>query len=169
MKRKTISIIIVVGLLVSVGAVFAFAHGARWHGRGDWGRDDWGYHHRGYFGSGYDNPMSAEQYKAFGLQREAFIKETEALRAKLFDKTRELQRELDKDDPDVSKAAALQKEVSDFQAQLDQKRIEHMIAIRKIAPDQERGYARGGPMMGYGPQGGGPYMGYGPGGGYCWR
>ena len=49
-------------------------------------------------------------------------------------------------------AISLQKEISELEAQLDQKRIDHMIKVRKIDPDTGRGFAAMGPMMGYGDQ-----------------
>jgi Spy/CpxP family protein refolding chaperone len=70
-----------------------------------------------------------------------------------------MQSELAKAEPDAAKASGLQKEISELQAQLDQKRIDHMVEMRKVAPNAGRGYMRGGPMMGYGPRGGG----------YCWQ
>ena len=98
------------------------------------------------------------------------LKETEELRTNLFNKQRELQNELDKDAPDASTASGLQKKISVLQAQLDQKRIENMVEMRKIAPNAGRGFSGGGPMMGYGPKGDyGPMMGYGTrGGANCW-
>jgi len=46
----------------------------------------------------------------------------------------------------------LQKEISKLESELDQKRIDHMIKVRKIDPDAGRGFAAMGPMMGYGGQ-----------------
>ena len=83
------------------------------------------------------------------------MKETQELRSNLFEKERELQEEFSKEEPDASKASRLQKEISELQAQFDQKRIDHMVEMRKLAPKAGRGYMRGGPMMGYGPRGGG--------------
>lgn len=169
MKRTTI-IVISAAVLVSVGAIFAFAHSPDWGSSNGWGYHMRGWHHQGYYGPRYDNQMSKEQYEKFEKQREAFFKETEELRTSLFNKQSELQNELDKNAPDVSKASELQKEISELQAQMDQKRIENIVEMRKIAPNAGRGFPGGGPMMGYGPMRDfGPMMGYGPrGGGYCW-
>ena len=60
-------------------------------------------------------------------------------------------------DLDASKASRLQKEISELQAQFDQKRIDHMIETRKLNPNTGRGYMQGGPMIGS----------YGS--GYCWQ
>ena len=127
---------------------------------------------------GYDNEvanqMSSEEYKQFEQKREAFFNETQNIRTSLFEKERELQNALAKDEPDVAQASRLQKEISDLQSQFDQKRIEYMVEMRKLNPNAGRGYRGGGPMMGYnGPMmgDGGPMMGYGynGGGGNCWQ
>ena len=88
-------------------------------------------------------------------KRAAFFKETQDLRANLYEKERELQKELAKNDPDAAKASVLQKEISELQTQFDKKRIDHMLEIRELTPNAGRGYLNGGPMMGYGARGGG--------------
>jgi hypothetical protein len=68
-----------------------------------------------------------------------------------------------KSDADIQKATALQKEVSALQAGLDQKRLEHIMAMRKINPDAGRGFMMGDRGMGHGGKGhhgGGQGMGY---------
>ena len=67
--------------------------------------------------------------------------------------------ELFKENPDVSKAGALQKEISELESDLDQKRISHMIKIRKLNPNAGRGYMMGGYHTGYGNSSDDP----------CWR
>ena len=148
-----------IALLISIAAVSAFAHGPGWGRGGGWGHHGPGWHHPWGRGQGYNNPMGQEEYQQFEQKREAFFKETQALRTNLYGKERELQNELAKTDPDTAKASGLQKEISELQAQLDQKHIDHMIEMRKLNPNAGRGYMRGGPMMGYGPRGGG----------YCWQ
>ena len=151
--RNIRSIVIAAASIAVIGiAINAFAHGG-------WGHHGPGWHHRGDYGPGYDDQMSKEQYQQFEQKREAFFKDTQYLRANLYEKEGELQNELAKDEPDAAKASGLQKEISEIQAQLDQKRIDHMVEMRKLAPNTGRGFGRGGPMMGYGPRGGG----------YCWQ
>ena len=136
-------------------AINAFAHGGMgWSG--GWGHHGPGWHHRGGYGPGYGDQLTADEYKQFEQNREAFYSETQELRANLIEKERELQIELAKDKPDASKASRLQKEISALQSQFDQKRIEHMIEMRKLNPNFDRGGMAGGPMMGYGSYGGGP-------------
>jgi len=44
----------------------------------------------------------------------------------------------------------MQKEISEIDSELDQKRINHMIKIRKLDPNAGRGFMMGGYHMGYG-------------------
>ena len=138
--RSLKTVIIAVASAAVIGfAINAFAHGGM------------GWHHGGNFGSGYIDQMSKEEYKQFEDQREAFFKETRELRSGLLEKERELQNELAKESPNAAKASELQKEISELQTQFDQKRIDHMIEMRKLNPNIGRGFMRGGAMMGYGP------------------
>ncbi len=149
----TIAAVAVVGIGIN-----AFAHGGRGWG-GGWGHHQGGMHYQGNYGSRYNQDLSNEDYKQFEQKREAFFNETRELRADLNEKERELQNELVKDKLDASKASGLQKEISELRAQLDQKRIDHMVEMRKLNPKAGRGSMSGGPMMGNG-----PYK-----GGYCWQ
>ena len=159
MKRNTL-IFAGIALFVSIAAVSAFAHGPGWGRGGGWGHHGPGWHHRGDYGQRYDDQMSKEEYKQWEQKREAFFTETQDMRANLYEKERELQNELAKSEPDAAKASGLQKEISELQSKLDQKRIDHMIEMRKLNPNAGRGFTGGGgPMMGYGPRGGG----------YCWQ
>ncbi len=163
---KLINVIIIIASIAVLGiGINAFAHGGWGHHRG-------GMHYQGSYGNGNADQMSPETYKQFEQKREAFFSETQDLRTSLFEKERDLQSELAKSEPDVSKASRLQKEISDLQSQFDQKRIEHMVEMRKLNPNAGQGYRSGGPMMGSGgPMMGsrGSMMGSGfNGGGYCW-
>ena len=156
MRNAKLIIITIVSIAVIGFAFNAFAHGGGmgWGGgRGHHGR---GWHHMGdYDDQGYPDQMTKEQYKQLEQKREAFFKDTQDLRASLYEKERELQDELSKEELDSAKASGLQKEISEIRAQLDQKRLDHMIEMRKLAPNAGRRFMRGGPMMGYGPRGGG--------------
>ena len=151
-KMKQISIVAVVAVLGL--SAFAFADWGEGYGRmmgSGWHR-----------GGGYDNDLSDEQVAALQRQRAEFFKATEDVRQELEAKALALESELAKKDPDMSRAKALQKDISELRADLDQKRLEYDIQTGKSA----RGWGRGhGPMMGYGY---GPEMGYGhQGRGYC--
>lgn len=152
----------VVGFTVSAFAYDGMGYGR--HGRGNYGDGNC----PGYYGQGYNSQLSPEELKQVQQEREAFFKETEGLRNDMFEKRNALQSELDKETPDVASASKLQKELSDLKAQLDQKRLDHIVKMKKINPNAGRGF------MGQGGKHRGQMMGkgYGPGsgrgGGYCW-
>ncbi|NNK85644.1 MAG: periplasmic heavy metal sensor [Desulfobacterales bacterium] len=145
----TLAIIMVLGIGIN-----AFAHGSKGWG-GGWGRHHGDMHYQGEYGPRYNQDLSSEEYKLFEQRREAFLKETQELRTNLYELEGELQNELAKDDPDVLVASGLQKEISELQSQLDQKRIDHMVEMKKLNPKAGRGFMRGGSMMGYGSARGG--------------
>mgnify|MGYP001545988967 CR=1 FL=1 len=162
---RNIILTIAVMALAGIG-INAFAHGGMGRGGGMMGGYGGGGYHHGpgwHHGYGYDNDRGArwsdEDYRKFEEQREAFFKETQEIRSKLSDKERELQNELAQDNPDAAKASSLQKEISDLQSEFDQKRIEHMVEMRKQNPNMGKGFMGGGPGKGYGSSRGG----------YCWN
>jgi hypothetical protein len=169
--------------LAAVLAVASYAF-ADW-GRG-WGHRGYGPHHQGimeygagpgaqggefYCGSGPGtgagrSGLSDEQLERIEQQRQSFFTETEPLRQKLYEKKMALRSELAKENPDLGSAKQLQGEISDLRAEFDQKRLEHRIEMRKIAPES------GGAAMGRGgrsPRGGGYGSAHGYGRGPCWR
>jgi zinc resistance-associated protein len=165
--RSLRNVIIVLISIALVGfAVNVFAHGGGMMGRGNgWGDNSQGYHHRGGYGHGpmWGDQLSEEEVKQLEQARQKFFNDTKDLRDNLYTKERELRDELAKDEPDTAKASKLQKEISGLEAQFDQKRINHMVELKKLNPNIGRGYGRGHMMNG------GPMMGYGPReGGYCW-
>jgi len=157
--RTLRNIILTIAAVAVVGiGINAFAHGEMGRG-GGWGYHHGGMHYQGGYGSRYDQDVSNEEYQQLEQKREAFFNDTQALRTDLYAKERELQNELAKENPDAAKASGIQKEISELQSQFDQKRIEHVMEMRKLNPKAGRGYMGGGPMMGYGPSRGG----------YCWE
>ena len=169
--NKTGKIFMVLAVVAALGiAVTSFAG---W-GRGHW---DYGSHMgpgygmnrgmgdgpRGYGGPGYQSDLSDEDIAGLDKERRAFFEATSELRDELYQKELELRSELAKPEPDAKKAAGLQKEISNLEGQLDQKRLDQQIKMRKDFP--RFGY-RG---QGYGPRGMGRGMygggGYGRGGG----
>lgn len=159
-------ILITIALIAVLGiGINAFAHGGMGWG-GGWGHHRGGMHYQGGSGNGPVDQLNPEETKQFEQKREAFFSETQDIRTSLFEKERELQNELAKDEPDMAQASQLQKETSDLQSQFDQKRIEHMVEMRKLNPNAGRGYKSGGPMMGS--RGSMMGSGYNGGGGYCW-
>ncbi len=140
----TIASVVVIGIGVN-----AFAH-SEW-GSGYGGMGHYGAGMRCQYGSDYsgENPqLSKEEYIQFEEKRESFLKETRELRARLLEKKRELQGELARTEIDAAKASRLQQEISDLQAQFDQKRINHRVEMKKLNPNIGRGYMSRHQMMG---------------------
>lgn len=158
-------IIIITSIAVLAIGINAFGHGGMGWG-GGWGHHRGGMQYQGGYGNGNAGQMNPETTKQFEQKKAAFFSETQDVRTSLFEKERDLQNELAKDDPDVAQASRLQKEISDLQSQFDQKRIEHMLEMRKLNPNAGRGYRSGGPMMGS--RGSMMGSGFNGGGGYCW-
>ncbi len=131
------------------------------HGYGmDYGRHGYGmgYGQRGYRDDyrsdrGYEGDLPRDEIRQLEEAQETFYKDTEKLRDSIYDKEVDLSRELAGKNPEKQKAAKLQKEISELRSKLDQKRINHLIETRKIAPNAGRGWMRG----------------YGSRGGDCWR
>ena len=169
MKRISSKILVILTVFFVMGfCVYAFAEGGTDYGRhhSGWGYHGSGWHHGGYGCPGYGNMMgdlSDEEIQKMDEQREAFLKSTENLRQEIYQKRLALESEFAKKSPDAKNAANLQKEISDLRSQIDQKRIEYMIEMKKINPGlgtefmgpgmmghgYGRGYKRSGPM-GYG-------------------
>jgi Spy/CpxP family protein refolding chaperone len=148
-----------------------------------WGRGNWGYGHHmgsgygmhrgwgqgpwGYDGQGYQGDLSDEEIAKLDKERQAFFEATSDLREKSYQKDLELQSELAKPEPDGKIAAAIQQEISNLESQLDQKRLDHHIKMKKDFPRfgyRGDGYGPRGRGMGRGMYGRG---GYGP--GNCWN
>jgi hypothetical protein len=93
--------------------------------------------HRGYYnyGNGYCNQVSPKEYRRLTAQKEAFVEETKNLRHELSNKKQALKNELVKERPDIAKASELQKNISNLQAQIDQKRLEHKVELKKNSID----------------------------------
>jgi zinc resistance-associated protein len=174
--NKTGKIVMVLAVVAVLGiAVTSFA---------GWGRGHWGYGHHmgsgygmhrgwadgpgGYGSQGYQSNLSDEDLARLDKERQAFFEATSELRDELYQKELELRSELTKPEPDAKKAAGLQKEISNLEGQLDQKRLDQQIKMRKDFPRfgyRGQGYGRGEWGMGRGMYGGG----YGRGGGGCWN
>ncbi len=172
MKSNNISKVILILTVIATAGFGAYAF-ADWgmgydrHGLGMYGGG------MGYGGQGYMGNLSADEIGVLDQERAAFFKATEDLRQDIYAKELELRSELAKQNPDARKVADLQKELSELEAQLDQKRVEHVIKMKKINPDAGQGFMgrgnmrdgmMGGGMMGRGMMGGGMMgQGMGPG------
>ncbi|MBR9987178.1 MAG: periplasmic heavy metal sensor [Desulfosarcina sp.] len=161
-KLRTAMVSLVAVSVIAVGAT-AFA------GKGMGNQGD----ERGYGGYGKQNRrgggcaygqmnanLTPEQREQMGNERQAFFDATKSERQDLYAKRLELRAEMAKSQPDLNKASALQKEVSELRGSLDQKHLGHIMAMRKINPDAGRGFMIEGRGMGH--HGMGQGMGYGP-------
>lgn len=148
-KRKLVMVVAIASIL-GIGT-YAFAD------RGGFGMGDRDHRHGGYHmdwcgsGYGYKSGLSEEDYKKLDDQMQTFYKETESIRQKIYEKELALRSELAKENPDAKKASDLQKELSEFESDFNQKKIDHMLALRKASPNFNRGFMGRGGMMGNGP------------------
>lgn len=146
---------LIIGLTIAVAVgigTYAFGHMGGGYGNYGWMHGGPGMH-QGYYGeprNDYRADLNDEDIKALDEERASFLEATDSIRQYLYSKELELRSELYKKSPDVSKAGALQKEISELESELDQKRIDHMIKIRKLNPNAGRGFMMGGYHMGYG-------------------
>jgi Spy/CpxP family protein refolding chaperone len=118
-------------------------YGGHMYGGPHHGYGNYGYNGDNFQGRNDQSYLSREQIEKLEKQDEAFYKDTEKLRDSLYQKELALRDELAKEKPDAGKAETLQKELSGLRAKFDQKRIDHLIQMRQIAPDAGRGL-RGG-------------------------
>ena len=167
MKATHISkTLIITSIILLAGGTIVFAHGGWGYGghghhmRGPWGSQmmgpgygggptmgygpGWG-KNRGYGGLSEEDAAKLEQ------ARERFYNETKELRRKISDMEIDLRDEMANDKPDHEKLLKMQKEISTYRAEFDQKALSHRLEMRKLAPE------------GFGGRG------YGRGGGNCWR
>ncbi len=147
-KKMLINGIVIATVVFILGyGVNAFAGWGRGPGSGGCGGPGgrWG-------GAGYgDTSLSAEQFKQMDEQRQSFFENTATLRQDIYQKDLDLRSELAKETPDTAQASRLRKELSQLEADLEQKRFDHMMAMRKISPEAGRGgYGRGVRGSGYG-------------------
>ncbi|RPJ17698.1 MAG: periplasmic heavy metal sensor [Desulfobacteraceae bacterium] len=87
--------------------------------------------------------LTEDEIKKINEERDAFFKATDDLRQDIYAKEMELNSELAKKNIDADKAAKLQKEISDLETKFDQKRLEHMIKMKKLNPNLARGFGMG--------------------------
>jgi zinc resistance-associated protein len=168
---KRLGIVLGSMTLVAMIASTVLAWGPGWgrdrHMMGDWGGGP-GYCRQYEFSRGYD-PLPEEQRTKLDALNRKFYDDTRQLRSSLWTKTGELNILLGASNPDLEKARALQREISELRAKLSEKRLEYDFEARKVAPDQAytrrwgKGYGYGRHGKGYGPKG----RGYGR--GNCWN
>ena len=166
MKINNLSkVLVILGIVAVIG--FAATSFAGWGrgGGGNCGAAGYGMNRSGYDAPCNQRDLSDEDSAKLDNERRAFIEETSELRENLYQKELELRAELAKKDPDAKKAVEMQKEISDLEGRLDQKRVEQRIKMQKENPGffADRGWGRG---YGYGGRGMG--RGFQGRGGGCW-
>jgi len=172
MKAKHVGLILLVLAMVGFIGFSATSYADGGRGGGGCPMAGSGYGPRGFAGPGYGGDLTDEEIAALQKERNAFLEQTRELRENLYQKQLELRAELAKQNPDPKKAAELQKEVSGLDSQLDQKRLDQQLKMKKENPKLfGRGFGMGmGPGSGRGPgYGMGPGRGACPGGGPCWQ
>ena len=156
---RILAIVAFLGFTASASADWGMGYGHHY----GWGNHMSGWHHGGYEepGFGYWGNLSEEDNQKLEKERFEFFKATQELRSKMYQKNLELRSELAKENPDNKIAAGLQKEISKFKAEFDQKRLNHFLKMRKISPDIGKGFGGGYGMMGSRGRGGYGMMGRG--------
>lgn len=143
-----------------------------------------GHHMMGYSGAGpgyawqsgrgYGN-LTEEQRTQLDMLYRKFFDETATLRNEIWTKSGELNALLNSSNPDREKVKSLQKELSDLEAKIAQRRLDLALDARKMvpeggfAPGWGMGYGMMRPGWGMGPGMMGPGFGRGFGPGPCWN
>jgi Spy/CpxP family protein refolding chaperone len=143
--KKNILIGLTLAAILAI-AGYAVAHDDFGY-RGGHMMDD-GYHmgrgygpHMGYGDYGRYADLTEERVERLGNARTEFYEATEALRNDIYQKRLELRAELAKQEPDTGKLKDIQKDVSQLEGELDQKRLAYELELDKIAPEESRGFA----------------------------
>jgi zinc resistance-associated protein len=119
----------------------------------------------GYYWQGYGphSNLTDNQRAELGKIEQKFYNDTAKLRDEIWAKSAELNTTLNTGTTEAAKVRALQKEISDLRAKLDQQRIDFELETRKVAPNADEvaeytgGYGWPHMMGGFH----GPYGGYG--------
>lgn len=87
--------------------------------------------------------LTEKEFEQFKAEKEAFHNAVKDLQREKMQQHLELRSEMAKKNPDQKKAFAIQKNLSELNAKIDQKRLEHRFRLKNIHPDL-------GSMMGHG-------------------
>jgi Spy/CpxP family protein refolding chaperone len=147
-KYRKLKMVLIAAIVILFSGIYASADCGKEYGHHRGMHQDKGWHHKGSGGPGCGalDKLSEDEIKNLDAERKAFFEATKVLRRKIYQKRLELASELAKENPDAAAAAALQTELSDFKAQMAQKRLEHILRVQKINPDLGRGFWGGGHM-----------------------
>jgi Spy/CpxP family protein refolding chaperone len=147
-KYRKLKMVLMAAIAILFSGIYASADCGKEYGHHRGMHQYKGWHHgsSGGPGCGALNNLSEDDIEKLDAERKVFFEATKVLRRKIYQKRLELASELAKESPDAATAAALQTEISDFKAQMAQKRLEHILRVQKINPDLGRGFWGGGPM-----------------------
>jgi len=141
--------LLVIFAIAAVVALSVTAYAGRGMGYGPGGGECQGVKGGGH-GPGSGNMMgniTGDDAKKLNDARDEFFKATEDLRQDIYAKEMELNSEIAKKNIDTEKASKLQKEISELESKFDQKRLDHMIKMKKINPNLARGFGMSGGHM----------------------
>lgn len=86
---------------------------------------------------GYYRSLSNETIHKLNSEQKMFIKTTENLRQKIYEKELYLKVELAKKEPDKNTALSIQQKLSEARAQFEQLMVRHLISMKKINLEAE--------------------------------
>ena len=164
MRAKHVGMILVVLMVIGFIGYSATSYAGWGRGCPGGGPGEGNCPRGGYGGPGFGGNLTDEEIGILQQERSAFFESTREIREKLHQKNMELRAEMAKQNPDTTKAAELQKGISELYSALDQKRLEHQLKMKKDHPEIYGKGLGGGRGPGYGK---GPGRGGCPGGGPC--
>jgi len=157
MKKITMTLVTV--LIVAALSTYAFAYGPGW-GRGHGGADSYG----------PDTSvlsqlnLTPEQTAKINALREANLRDTKALRDKMYSKRGDLRLLWLQTNPDQNKVASVQKEIRALRDQMQDKMTAYRLEVLKVLTPEQQEKVKSFRGRGFGPgMGGGPGMKGGPG------
>jgi hypothetical protein len=165
---KTNNTLTVIGFVLAIVLVggWVFAHGPggeRGYGHQEYGRED-----------PYSN-LTSEQREKLQAQEEKSYQDTAQLRRELYQKRLELRGLWIDPKADPEKIKAKQREVFEVQRRIQEKTLEHKLAVRELLPEEGIGQGPWGHGMGSGPHHESGHMGgaghgamRGSGAEHCW-
>ncbi len=137
MRKNLFVTLVIVGTLVLVMGLGLNAYASNKKGPGSHGMEP------GNCPYGYGANLSNEQITQLKEERAAFLTSTQDVRQQLQEKHLALKSELVKKNPDSTKLSAIQQELTALRSQFDQKRLDHIIAMKKINPDAGKAFGMG--------------------------
>jgi Spy/CpxP family protein refolding chaperone len=146
-----------ISMLFIATLMWAFSAQAQGWGRGGGGRGAG----PGGQGDTFGINLTQDQSTKLNTLHQAFLKDTSNLNVKIEQKQLELNSLLLEPNPDSGKVTKLQKEISDVQLQLSEKRVSYQLEARKILTTEQIAQLPPGCTLGFGNLMGGPGPGYG--------